>query len=302
MKNEIFVENEYIETYKINKDNIKILVISDIHYHEHTNKMLYDTLYNYIIKSLPNYIVIPGDIIDTYKVLNNIESKKFLNYFFKSISEISKVIIVPGNHDIVNFNIKNYLNNDYQNNYLSMNYLYNLNKINNIYFLNNEQVKLDDIVFTGLNLRHETYLKYKDKYTNDLFIKDYINNNFKIDNNLYNILLCHNPMPLFDEYILNSLEDINYYDLSICGHFHDGFIPKLFDKYIKNTNIGIFTMPFILPYPGIECRGLHKVGDRYIFISQGFKKFGNDNILYNILDKFSSHDIEELNIRKKILK
>ena len=297
MSKEISIGREQIQSSYFNEAQAKtFLVLSDMHYHPHVDKTLYKMIIQYVINKEPDYIVMPGDVFDTEKFLDNKESLQFFDTFIRCLSEVSKVVIIPGNHDAANFDTKAFFNKKYVDENRSMKYLASLNNIPNVYFLNNEQLDISNLTFLGLNPRSETYLKKDDPKTNEKFIEDYFKGNYHISEGNYNILLCHNPIPLFDKGINDSISDFTSCDLAIAGHLHNGYVPKWLDERLKNTNIGIFTVPLVAPYPGTPCRGLHPFGRGQALISRGFRKYGTDLFPFNDLDKIATHDMEELTV------
>ena len=80
-------------TYKLyNKDNIKISIISDIHFSYKINRKL-ELLLNHLNKVKPDYILIPGDLIDSVDMIEKQDEKDRLINWLKRLSKISKVII-----------------------------------------------------------------------------------------------------------------------------------------------------------------------------------------------------------------
>ena len=133
-------------------------------------------------------------------------------------------------------------------------------------------------MFLGFNPRLATYLK----------------SGLKMAEADYNILLAHNPILFENKSVQNSIEDFKITDLVISGHVHDGYMPKILDKYLGKTNAGLFFTPKVLPYPGIWCRGIHDFGRGYVFISQGFRKWTPDLAFFNAFEKFNANDVEKL--------
>lgn len=105
-------------------------------------------------------------------------------------------------------------------------------------------------------------------------------------------------MILLDQEVRKKIYDFNNStDLVISGHLHDGYLPKKLDKVFGNTNAGLFLAPFAAPFPGITCRGVHNFGRGYLFISQGFRKWSADVGLFNLFEKITANDIEEIIVK-----
>ncbi|MBQ6135201.1 MAG: metallophosphoesterase [Bacilli bacterium] len=298
MKKKIYLEEEIIQSpHYPNEKNTDILVISDLHYHDNDDPTWYILLMDEIIKQNPDYIIMPGDIFDTN--LNSTKSKQFFERFIRCITEVCPVIAIAGNHDIASFDTKSFFSRKYGKNEKALSYLRFLSTIPNFYYLDNEQLQLGDLFIYGLNPRYETYLKYRDRRTEDLFIEDYLKCNFHISEGNYNILLNHSPHLLCNERVCQAISDFKLFDLGIAGHEHDGYLPKILDPYLKNTDVGLFFMPLVFPVPGAPCRGVREFGRGYLFISQGFAKWNSG--ICSIVNGITEHDIERVKIMKKSL-
>jgi len=285
IKNKFYVDNYEITSPFYKNNDIKLLVVGDIHYHENVNKDIFLMLISHVIKSKPNYVVIPGDLIETSGFLENIKEKEYFEYIIKSMAEICPVIMTPGNHEIANFDTKL----DRRDTTHIIKYFENLNKYKNVYFLNNEQAKIDNAVFSGFNPRLDYYFKYGQEEGNYMVMEDYIKSGLNMKEDDYNILVSHiNP----DEY-----SDKQITDLTIVGHWHDGYLIKKLDKYFENTNKGLFITPFVLPHRGLVCRGMHDFGRGYLFVTQGFRKTTADIKLFNFFEKYTANDVEEITIK-----
>ena len=84
------------KTYNIyNNVNKNIVLISDIHYSNKEDIKRLSYVLENIKKQKPDYICIPGDIIDKSRVE---DEESFINWL-KKLSKITKVIISIGNHE-----------------------------------------------------------------------------------------------------------------------------------------------------------------------------------------------------------
>lgn len=301
-KNKFFVQNcEITSPYFISDDCSKLLITSDIHFQPSVNKELFLLLIKYAQEVKPDYILMPGDMIETMSFLDYSSEKDFFENIIRSLAEICPVIMIPGNHEISDFspsNFKNRLSND-NTNLSALKYFDSLNKIKNVYFLNNESISFGKTTFFGFNPKLNSYQKINDDKVIDDFIEDYIKTGFNMAKDCYNILLTHSPLQIVDGKVLSAIPDFkNVTDLVVSGHLHDGYLPKIMDKKYKNTNVGLFFTPLVFPTPGILCRGIHDFGRGYLFISQGFRKWTADIKLLNAFEKITANDVEELLIKK----
>lgn len=294
-KNKFYEEKIILPSVFYTSTMKTIAVYSDIHYHKNIDKevILLLILYAQMIK--PDYIIMPGDMVDNSKFLNNFQDKKYFEYFIKALSEISKVIMIPGNHETHDMISVSWLFSD--NLTQTIKYFESLNRLKNVYFLDNSQIRIDNINFISYTPPHSTYYS-KSKRTIDKFMNGYIKSGLTMDDDKYNILLTHNPIPLTISNEYKKIDDFNNStDLVISGHLHNGYLPRfMYEKY-KNTNMGLFFAPFINPLNGFICRGIHNFGNRgKLFVSKGYKKWASDLILFNFFEKFTSNDVELLTL------
>ena len=209
------VEKHYeITSDKINKD-IKIGLFADIHY----SKIFKINRFNLIKKNLlinkPDYICIPGDLIDMKNIFDNTyKLNEYLN-FFKDISNIAPVYISLGNHDFIR------PRNDKLNNYKD--WFNKLDNINNVKVLYNSIIEINNIRFIGFNPSLYYYYKNK-KEDENILIEEF--NKF------------HSPICILNEKVINNVQSLKNVRLILTGHMHNGIVPYPIDKLIKN-NIGL---------------------------------------------------------------
>lgn len=204
-------------------NTVKLLVFSDIHFSGNHDIKRMERLYEKIKTYDIDYICIPGDIIDS----PDINCDYMLKWFTK-VANISPVIISLGNHDI---RIKknryhSYFNDEFWN---------EINKIENVYLLNNNCKSFKDIYFFGFTQSFNYYYEHRNENKNLMKkeLKDY-GVCERIPNKL-SVLLMHSPICISDKKIQ---EELNKYDLILCGHMHNGVVPPLLDE-IFNNNIGL---------------------------------------------------------------
>ncbi len=298
-KNKFFEEKYLIKSPYYTFNDKRIAVFSDIHYQAHVSKDIYLLIYYYVLKCKPDYVVFPGDIFENDSIIDNKEELDFFTDLISLIAEICPVIIIPGNHDIQNLNIHTYFFNNSEKTTKIIKYLESLNKIKNVYFLNNEQTLIDGINFVGFCPSYPTYSLGIKRSAVDRFMDEYVKSGLSMDENKFNILLTHNSIPftISDKY--KEIEDFNKKtDLIIAGHLHGGYLPKFIYKKVRNTKFGLFVYPPVLPIPGLDCRGLHDIGRGKLFISKCFRKWTCDIPLFNYFETFTANDVEELTLTK----
>lgn len=224
MKNIEIVKN-ILSSKKLKKD-ITFIHIGDIHYNETTSTKKLEYIKYAIEDAHPDYIFITGDLLDKPKITKNKEKIKLLVSWLNSLGNIAKVFISLGNHDII-------LEEDYK-------FFNKLNDINNIYVLNNQSYEDENVFISGFTLPTNYYYNIE-KHEDENALLETLQNNFNLVTNLpkkkYKVALIHSPILLSEKKVVEKLKE---YDLILSGHMHNGLIPRILDKIIKN-NYGLIS-------------------------------------------------------------
>ena len=241
------IENHYNLSNKYNK---KIALFADIHYSKNYPLKYLKKIIDNIKLNKPDYICIPGDIIDDATIIEAKEIEHLI-IFIKELSKISKVIMSYGNHDEL-------IIKDHKSKYKNTKpFFKKLNEIKNVYFLDNENIVIDDINFIGYHKNSSLFKKYENiDMKKDLQI---IENKFV--KNKYNILLSHSPINILS-YNLEA-------DLILSGHMHNGLVLLIFKKG-HNGIVG----PYSSFFPK-ECRGKIIKNDTILIVNGGVRKISN---------------------------
>ena len=265
--------------------NIKIAILSDIHYTPYFNNKILDKLYNQIKNNIPNYICILGDILDNalYKEIDP------LIKWFNDLSQLAPLLIIYGNHDTK----KGYIHHwqEEQNSYLRN----ILKEMNNVHFLEDSSWQDNNILFYGYNPSFKHYEIDKEKY--DSFEKEMTKTHCPFTNNTYNILLFHSPINIH-KYIQNNDTPFNNTDLILSGHTHNGclpfFITRFLNKTFKTTRSLISSKrKFLQKY----CQGrVYEKPEGYIY--QGITKFSYSTKLIRYFDIIYSKKVQFITIKK----
>ena len=224
MKN-IEIVKDILYSKKLKKD-ITFIHIGDIHYNETTSAKKLEYIKYAIEDAHPDYIFITGDLLDRPKITKNKEKIKLLVSWLNSLGNIAKVFISLGNHDII-------LEEDYK-------FFNKLNDINNIYVLNNQSYEDENVFISGFTLPTNYYYNIE-KHEDEDALLETLQNNFNLVTNLpkkkYKVALIHSPILLSEKKVVEKLKE---YDLILSGHMHNGLIPRILDKIIKN-NYGLIS-------------------------------------------------------------
>lgn len=224
MKN-IEIVKDILSSKKLKKD-ITFIHIGDIHYNETTSAKKLEYIKYAIEDAHPDYIFITGDLLDRPKITKNKEKIKLLVSWLNSLGNIAKVFISLGNHDII-------LEEDYK-------FFNKLNDINNIYVLNNQSYEDENVFISGFTLPTNYYYNIEKHEEEDALLET-LQNNFNLVTNLpkkkYKVALIHSPILLSEKKVVEKSKE---YDLVLSGHMHNGLIPRILDKIIKN-NYGLIS-------------------------------------------------------------
>lgn len=195
------------------KKDLTIIHISDIHFNTDTSLSKLNKLTTEIKKNNPDYIMISGDLIDEPKIIKNKYKIKELLQFLSNLSEITKIFISLGNHDIFSPEDLKFFNK--------------LNELKNIYILDNDCYKDEFIYISGLTLPNNYYYNITHEESSEVLVKHLTNNRkliSKLPRELPKVILIHSPIKLTNKEVLNKLKE---YDLILSGHTHNGMVPGI---------------------------------------------------------------------------
>lgn len=274
-----------------NINNVKAVILSDIHYSNSFNIKIFDKIINQIKNMNIDYIFIVGDLIDNTNINYDI-----LYDFLNKLQLYGKVFISIGNHDISKYsnnkkyrNIIDLIKNDWEkSNYDGLKKI--IDKLDNTFLLNNKSYldKDNKICITGINLSFEYYTNHENV---NLFKKEITDLDIKINSKYYNILLIHSPYNVYK--CPSVLKD---YDLIISGHMHGGLVHPLIGKIFKN-NFGI-----VSPRGGIfpnYVRGRTKTDYFEGYIYEGITKLSESSSRFlNFFDRLFPKNIGYIEINK----
>ncbi len=268
--------------YKIfhHNDNKRIIVLSDIHYYNKRNLKKLNKILNIVKEKIPDYICIPGDMIDQ----RYIKDKEKLINWLKLLGSVAPVIISLGNHEFVHSK-KDYYSYDKE-------LFKEINSIHNVYFLDNESKKIGSINFIGLSLPGEYYYDHKEK--NPDYLIDFVNSKIKLNRSEYTILLCHTPIQLLNKEIYCQLNLSDSVNLVVCGHTHGGITPNILKRPLKGRGI-------ISPHKKIfqkNSYGKYEINNTKFIISSGITKSSHRNKL-SFLDFLFAPEITIIDIEKR---
>lgn len=204
--NEIVINNQNINE---DFDGLKVVHFSDLHYKRIITKTRIEEIINEINLINPDLVIFTGDLIDNDSKITEEDIKYLKETLSKINSKYGKYAVI-GNHDYsIEIEKLREIYNDSNFNLLENNYDY-------IYSKNNNKIYIAGIS-TG-------------EFDEEII------NNMNIDENIYKILLLHEPD------FIDRLLNINA-NLALSGHSHNGqvnipyikelFLPKNAKKYYE---------------------------------------------------------------------
>jgi len=220
----------------------KICIISDIHFSPKESSKRFNKVLKSIKKESPGYILIPGDIIDSADAVD--DEKEFYRVldWFKELSQLAKVFISRGNHDMYR---RPNDDNDKRRWLLDYNELFwdKLRKISNIFVLENSGYSDERVYVFGVDLPPEYYNFEQVSFGKSTIFHPVRENKSELLHTLekssldtekskINFFLCHSPIYMTDPDILKKLDGFDYI---VSGHMHNGIVPPILNELWRGT-------------------------------------------------------------------
>lgn len=261
MSKELITDKYKLITPRIITNNLgkKILILSDLHIGKNSVNKYGKEAFRLIERYLEDnndidMILVPGDLVNGAKSYLNPEYMAQLKYYMQMFGEKAPTIVSKGNHDL--YRTDDEIAKKFK----------SLEKINEVYPLDNEQVKIDDVTFTGFSPSLPAYnIMNYGKKANNIFVQDWQNANFKFDENGLNILLAHDPLTISSDEALKGIsDDLKNITMIASGHLHNGFITTAHEKRSKYklSDEGYWESP-LTGFKIDTCCGAYMIG-KYI--------------------------------------
>ena len=224
------------------KSQPKICVISDIHFSYRVKDEKLESLRKKLEDRNPDYIFIPGDLVDSNNMIEKESEENRLLNWLKSLGKIATVLISEGNHDVYKKSSKEHRKKtgDKWEVIKNKDFIKKVNELENVHYLDNEAYEDKNIYVLGLSLSEHYYCLLKtDKEKNpspsgedvNQFLKELDNLNQNLITNLpkgkLKFALIHSPMHLSDFRIKAELAE---FDFTISGHMHNGLVTPVLDE------------------------------------------------------------------------
>lgn len=268
--------------YKVNTKTVdkRIILLSDIHYFSKKEKKYLNKVLAELKKIEYDYLCISGDLLDRSRV----KDEDLLVEWIKDLSELSKVIISIGNHELTN-DRKEHLYDFNEELYKR------IKKIKKVYVLDNDTYTDGNIRFIGLTLPVDYYYKYGE---NKNYFMRFVNNKFKMPfKDKYNVLLCHSPRAVTNLETFEKTKLLENVQLVLSGHMHAGVTPYWMRKILRGRGL---IGPFKDLFPK-DAYGHVKRKGTDIIISSGITTASNCN-KFSFVDPLFMREITVIDLKK----
>lgn len=207
--------------------NLKICILSDLHFARWMKPQKLSAIIQKMQKTRPDYIFIPGDLVDNNEEIKALSDEKRLLNFLASLGRIAPAIITPGNHDAYRSPKK------HEGIAENPDFLKKVNQLDQVFYLNDTTFEDDRLYVFGYNLKpryydsgvkHARFIRPIDESV-ELLLEDLKKQPLKnLPKNKLKFILIHSPVRLDDPHVRAELAEFDY---SVSGHMHFGVIPPL---------------------------------------------------------------------------
>ena len=247
----------YHTHYRFYKPDTKttpsFLLLSDIHFSTKVQNDRLSALLKHATKLRPNYILIPGDLIDSLESIDAPHDRQRLFTWLTELGAIAPVFICLGNHDFYRTNpafASVFSRKQHWYAELSYKYIKDLNQLPNVHCLHNAAYEDKQVYIFGLTVSPDYYQFDHDGHTTtflhpgdehkDVLLDDLNNIPTKQLHDLprrkAKIALIHPPYYLDDPEIAPFFAD---FDFVIAGHMHNGLVPPVVHDFWRSDR-GIY--------------------------------------------------------------
>ena len=221
------IKKEYVIYSDKLSDDVTIVNTADYHFSNISSKRKFKAVKNGICQIKPDYICITGDYIDMPEILDNpIMYDQSLSYI-EELSSVAPVFFSIGSHEFVRKDRRIYINK---------NWFSDLDSIPNTHLLDNKRYDTDEVSFYGYtpvkryyNLSHTYGCEF-------IFVEDFSKKMPELENDLYNVLLCHSPIRILSDNVVKNVDGFGNIDIILSGHMHNGMMFNFMDKLIPGNN------------------------------------------------------------------
>lgn len=313
----------HITDYKLyNKNiinNLKLAIINDLHFSYKVTDKILQLLLKQLTKEQPNYILMPGDLIDSIGMIDQPQERERLLDWIKKLGMIGTTLISIGNHD--QYVKERTLSGKKHWSFRSkIDFFDDINDISNVYVLDNSFYEDNNLYVVGYtqsvsyyHTKNRASLLKPGSENKEQMLKELSYLNPKLLHNLpknkIKLILIHSPVYLTNKEVLSELQEFDYF---ISGHMHNGCVPPILNE-LWNSSKGIIAPDRTL-FPDNERNTLKKKEDK-LLVNGPVVTFQECTGLLQIFNSFypkymsimnfssdKSYDTFKLHITKKYVK
>jgi predicted MPP superfamily phosphohydrolase len=250
---------------KITKSK-KILTYSDLHlgFKDRSNIKEVFTIPE-LSPNLYDYILIPGDIVHSGKILEDTAMKQRVLDILTTLTGNTRTFISLGNHDqYERFGFENWAE------YCANSALSTYNQLPNTTILDiNKEIVEDGIEFSAINNSVHYFLENREK--KEFFEQEYNLRDPKMSfsKDCFSILLTHDPKSIYRLSKEKQESFVPNTDLVVSGHMHNGLTPNFMQGIMHGKGI---LSPDYTFFPEIAY-GVQKVGDTLFLVNGAISSF-----------------------------
>ena len=229
------------------KQELKICILSDIHFSYRVKSKKLNSLREKLAHRKPDYIFIPGDIVDSNNMIEKESEEKRLLNWLESLGKIAPTIISKGNHDVYRKCSKEEREKtgDKWQIFENTAFVKKVNHLENVTYLDNKVFEDENVYILGLTLSPKTYCLLKDEKKvmknseTGEDVEEFLKTLKSLKKSIKNLpkdkkkfALIHSPASLSDKKIKAELSEFDYL---ISGHMHNGLVlPVVFELWPSN--------------------------------------------------------------------
>ena len=234
-----------LTTYKFYRPHLskklKILILSDIHFSPNFPSEKLRTLAAFIKKQSPDYLFLPGDLLDSTDVIEDPKREKTLLKWLENLGKIAPLLISLGNHDFYHRPAPG--SAEEQNDvswipHYPTAFFCQIVALDNVYLLNNQSYEDKNLYvygytqspryfefsyLPGTTIFTPTEENYQQMLIEVTAMEEKLRSKLKkLPKDKLKFALIHSPVYLADQKIAKKLAGFEYF---VSGHMHNGVVP-----------------------------------------------------------------------------
>lgn len=244
-----------LTTYKFyrphQKGTLRILILSDIHFSPEFKSEKFTRITKFIREQNPDYLFLPGDLLDSTDVLDNPKHKKRLLRWLEGLGKIAPLLISLGNHDLYHRptpGSKEAAQNVNWVEHYPTAFFCEVAALDNVHVLNNRSYEDKNLYVYGYT-QSPRYFEFSYLPGTTIFTPSEENYHqmlaevsameeklrgklAKLPEHKLKFAMIHSPVYLTDQKIAKKLQNFDYF---ISGHMHNGVVPPILNELWPTT-------------------------------------------------------------------